>query len=99
MDSSSLSESFHIAVQHVWRELIRPADTTSRELRRTLRCPGSEGAVLVDDVVERQGYDEEGAVAGCVHLEGHVALVQPHRFTLFGQRRLKQLPRHLGAKM
>lgn len=50
-------------------------------------------------MVERQRDDEEGAVAGRVHLEGHVALVQPHRLALLGHGRLEQLPRHLGAKM
>lgn len=50
-------------------------------------------------MVERQRDDEEGAVAGRVHLERHVALVQPHRLALLGHGRLKQLPRHLGAKM
>lgn len=65
----------------------------------TLCCPGSEGAVFIDDVVEGQRYDEEGTVAGRVHLERHVTLVQSHSFTLFCQGCLKQLPRHLGAKM
>ncbi len=50
-------------------------------------------------MVESQGDDEEGAVAGRVHLERHIPLVQPHRLTLLRQGRLKQLPRHLGAKM
>lgn len=50
-------------------------------------------------MVESQGDDEEGAVAGRVHLERHIALVQPHRLALLCQGRLKQLPRHLGAKM
>lgn len=50
-------------------------------------------------MVESQGDDEERAVAGRVHLERHVALVQPHRLALLRQGRLKQLPRHLGAKM
>lgn len=48
----------------------------------TFGCPGPEGAVVVDDVVEGQGDDEEGAVAGRVHLERHVALVQSHRLAL-----------------
>lgn len=65
----------------------------------TFCCPGPEGAVVVDEVVESQGDDEEGAVAGSVHLERHVALVQPHRLALLRQGRLEQLPRHLGAKM
>lgn len=65
----------------------------------TFCCPGPEGAVVIDDVVESQGDDEEGAVAGCVHLERHIALVQSHRLALLCQGRLKQLPRHLGAKM
>lgn len=65
----------------------------------TFSCPGPEGAAVIQDVVERQRDDEKGAVAGRVHLEGHVALVQPHRLTLLGHGRLKQLPRHLGAKM
>lgn len=50
-------------------------------------------------MVERQRDDEKGAVAGRVHLERHVALVQPHRLALLGHGRLKQLARHLGAKM
>lgn len=65
----------------------------------TFGCPGPEGAVVVDDVVEGQGDDEEGAVAGRVHLERHVALVQSHRLALLCQGRLKQLPRHLGVKV
>lgn len=65
----------------------------------TFCCPGPEGAVVINGVVESQGDDEEGAVAGRVHLERHVALVQPHRLALLCQGRLKQLPRHLGAKM
>lgn len=71
----------------------------SREPRATFCRPGPEGAVLVNGVVESQGDDEEGAVAGRVHLERHIALVQPHRLALLRQGRLKQLPRHLGAKM
>lgn len=54
----------------------------------TLCCPVSQGAVVVNDVVEGQGDDEEGAVAGRVHLKRHIALVQPHRLALLGQRRL-----------
>lgn len=65
----------------------------------TFCCPCPEGAVVIDDVVESQGDDEERAVTGSVHLEGHVALLQPHCLALFGHGRLKQLPRHLGAKM
>lgn len=41
----------------------------------TFRCPGSQGAVVIKDVVESQRDDEKGAVAGRVHLEGHVALI------------------------
>ena len=47
-------------------------------------------------MVEGEGQDEEGAVAGHVHLEGHVPLVQTHRLPLLGQGRLEQLPAHLG---
>lgn len=65
----------------------------------TFSCPGPEGAVVINDVVEGQGDDEEGAVTGRVHLERHVALIQAHRLTLLCQGRLKQLPCHLGAKM
>lgn len=65
----------------------------------TFCCPVSEGAVLINDVVEGQGDDEEGAVTGRVHLERHIALVQLHCLSLLCQGRLKQLPRHLGAKM
>lgn len=65
----------------------------------TFCCPGPERAAVIDDVVESQGDDEEGTVAGRVHLERHVALVQSHRLALLRQGCLKQLPRHLGAKM
>lgn len=65
----------------------------------TFRSPGSEGAVVINDVVEGEGDDEEGAVTGRVHLERYVPLVQSHRLALLCQGRLKQLPRHLGAKM
>lgn len=68
-----------------------------RERASTFSSPGAERAVAVYDVVEGERDDEEGAVAGRVHLKGHVALVQPHGLALLGQGRLKQLPRHLGA--
>lgn len=78
----------HVVSAWIWSE---PAFTFS--------CPGSERAAVVDDVVEGEGDDEEGAVAGRVHLERHISLVQPHRLPLLCQGRLEQLPRHLGAKM
>jgi hypothetical protein len=61
----------------------------------TFAGPGAQGAGVVDDVVEGERDDEEGAVAGRVHLEGDVLLVQTHRLPLLGERRLKQLTRHL----
>lgn len=64
-------------------------------LGSTFGCPGSQGAAVINDVVEGQRDDQEGAVAGRVHLEGHVALVQPNCLALLGQRRLEQLSRHL----
>lgn len=63
----------------------------------TLGSPGSEWAAVVYDVVEGEGEDEEGAVAGRVHLEGNVPLVQTHRLPLLSMRCLQQLPRHLGG--
>lgn len=74
-------------------------DNLTWESWSTFCRPGPEGAVVVNDVVESQGDDEEWAVAGCVHLERHVSLVQPYCLTLLCQGRLKELPRHLGAKM
>lgn len=68
-------------------------------MQYTFCCPVSEGAVVINDVVEGEGDDEEGAVTGRVHLERDIALVQPHSLSLLCQGRLKQLPRHLGAKM
>lgn len=65
--------------------------------RRTLGGPGPERAVVVYDVVKCEGEDEEGAVAGRVHLEGNVPLVQTHRLPLLSMRCLQQLPRHLGG--
>ena len=62
----------------------------------TFGSPGSEGASVVYDVVEGEGDDEEGAVAGRVHLEGHVPLVQTNRLAFLGQRRLEQFSCHLG---
>lgn len=50
-------------------------------------------------MVEGEGQDEEGAVAGSVHLEGHVPLVQTNRLAFLGQRRLEQFPSHLDGKM
>lgn len=47
----------------------------TKQLQSTFCCPGSEGAVVINDVVESQWDDEEGAVAGRVHLERHIALV------------------------
>lgn len=67
--------------------------------KRTLSCPGSQGAAVIDDMVESEGQDEEGAVAGSVHLEGHVPLVQTHRLTFLGQRRLEQFSSHLEGTM
>lgn len=64
--------------------------------RLTFICPCSEGAVVVDDVDEGEGQDEEGAVAGGVHAEGHVPLIQTDRLPGFGQRRLEEFPRHLA---
>ena len=67
--------------------------TTSSNL--TLGSPGPQRAAVVDGVVEGEREDEEGAVTGGVHLERHVPLVQTHRLPLLGERRLKQLTRHL----
>lgn len=63
--------------------------------RHTFGCPGSEWAAVIDDVIEGEGEDEERAVAGCVHLEGHVSLVQTNCLSLLGQRGLQQLTGHL----
>lgn len=41
----------------------------------TLGSPCSEGAVVVDSVVEGEGEDKEWALAGCVHAEWDVLLV------------------------
>lgn len=70
-----------------------------KQLQSTFCCPGTEGAAVINDVVESQWDDEEGAVAGRVHLERHIALVQSYRLALLCQGCLKQLPRHLEAKM
>lgn len=48
----------------------------------TLVGPSAQRALLVDDVVEGEREDEEGALAGRVHAEGHVLLVQTHRLAL-----------------
>lgn len=86
-----------IVLFDIW--LSGPPHHLTWESWSTFSCPGPEGAVVINNVVESQGDDEEGAVTGRVHLERHIALVQPHRLALLCQGRLKQLPRHLGAKM
>lgn len=55
----------------------------------TLGCPGSQGAAVIDEVVEGEGQDEEGAVTGRVHLERHIPLVQTNRLPLLGQGSLE----------
>lgn len=62
----------------------------------TLGGPGSQGAVVVNDVVEGERKDEEGAFAGGVHLEGHVPLVHTNCFTFLCQGRLQEFPCHLN---
>lgn len=62
----------------------------------TFGSPGAEWAAIINDMVEGEREDEEGAVTGRVHLEGHVPLVQPNCLTLFSQRRLQQLTTYLG---
>ena len=64
----------------------------------TFGSPGSEGASVVYDVVEGEGDDEEGAVAGRVHLERHVPLVQSHSLPFLGQGGLEQLPCYLESR-
>lgn len=49
----------------------------------TFGSPGPHWAVVINHVVESEGHDEEGAVTGCVHLEGYIPLVQTHCLTLF----------------
>lgn len=44
-------------------------------LNLTFSRPGSQGAVVIDEVVESEWQDEEGAVTRHVHLEGHIPLV------------------------
>lgn len=61
----------------------------------TLSCPGSKGAVVIDEVVESERQDEEGAIAGRVHLKGDVPLVQTNRLTFLGQRCLQEFSSHL----
>lgn len=51
----------------------------------TLGSPSSQRAVVIDDVAKGQGQDEEGAVAGSVHLEGHVPLIQTNRLSFLRQ--------------
>lgn len=64
-------------------------------MKLTLGCPGAQGAAVVNDVVEGERQDEEGAVAGRVHLEGDVPLVQTNRLTFFGEGRLQEFTSHL----
>lgn len=64
-------------------------------MKLTLGCPGAQRAAVVNDVVEGERQDEEGAVAGRVHLEGDVPLVQTNRLTFFGERRLQKFTSHL----
>lgn len=59
--------------------------------------PGAQRAGVVDHVVEGEGEDEEGAVAGGVHTKGNISLVQTHRLALFGQGGLQQFSSHLAA--
>ncbi len=65
-------------------------------IKLTLGCPGSQGATVIDEVVEGEGQDEEGTVTGRVHLEGHIPLVQTNCLPFLGQRRLEQFSSHLG---
>lgn len=61
----------------------------------TLVGPASQRTLVVDGVVEGEGEDEEGALAGRVHAEGHILLVQTHRLSLLRHTRLEKLPCHL----
>lgn len=74
-----------------------PIKPPALTIKLTLGCPGSQRAVVIDEVVEGEGQDEEGAVTGRVHLEGHVPLVQTHRLAFLGQRRLEEFSCHLGG--
>lgn len=64
-------------------------------VKLTFGCPGSQGAVVIDEMVESEGQDEEGAVAGGVHLEGNIGLVETNRLAFLGQRCLEQFSRDL----
>lgn len=64
-------------------------------IKLTLGCPGSQGAVFINEVVKGEGQDEEGAVTGHVHLEGNIPLVKANRLTFLSQRRLEQFPSNL----
>lgn len=72
-----------------------PTKSPALTIKLTFGCPGSQGAAVIDEVVEGEGQDEEGAVTGRVHLEGHIPLVQTNRLTFLGQRRLEQFSSHL----
>lgn len=69
---------------------------TTLTLNLTFSRPGSQGAVVIDEVIESEGQDEEGAVTRHVHLEGHIPLVQAHSLTFLGQRGLEKFSSHLG---
>lgn len=62
----------------------------------TLGCPGSQGTVFIDEVVEGEGQDEERTFTGCVHLKGYISLVKANCLAFLGQRRLEQFSGHLG---
>lgn len=51
----------------------------------TFGSPGAERAAVINNMVEGEREDEEGAVTRRVHLEGHISLVQPNCLTLFSQ--------------
>lgn len=72
-----------------------PPESTALIAKLTLGCPSSQGTVVIDDMVEGKGQDEEGAVTGSVHLKGDISLIQTNRLPFLGQRRLEQFSSHL----
>lgn len=72
-----------------------PTESTALITKLTLGCPSSQGTVVINDMVEGKGQDEEGAVTGSVHLKGNISLIQTNRLPFLGQRRLEQFSSHL----
>lgn len=84
-DDSRLRLSYCILEFQHHNILFVPVTPLNLQGLRTFGGPGPQWAVVIYDVVESEGQNEEGTVSGGIYLEGYIPLVQTYRLTLFSQ--------------